>query len=211
MEVGLLKNNNRKNNRLFINSNIRAAKVRCIDQNNNNIGVILKSQALSMAEAVNLDLIQVSEGDIPTCKIVDYGQYKYELSKKEKLQARKQRESLTKIKEIKFRPTTELHDLQIKAKMAGQFIAAGCHVKIIVCFKGRELQHKHLATAKLETFINLIEVGIHKLEDIKTDGKFMSIMLSPANSSKAINKAMRTQTGPYPPLVLDDLRPNIEV
>jgi translation initiation factor IF-3 len=186
-DISLFKgsNNQRKNNRVFVNNSIRALKVRCIDQNDENIGVILKSQAMSMAEAANLDLVQVSEGETPTCKIVDYGKYKYELTKKERLQAKKQRESAIKTKEIKFRPTTELHDLQTKARLAGQFIADGCRVKVAVCFKGRELQHKHLAPAKLDLFVELIGVEVSTFEDIKVDGKMMSIVLAPKGSAKA--------------------------
>lgn len=184
-------NHKRDNNRVYFNNAIKAFKVRCIDHNNENIGVISKAQAISMAESEGLDLVQVSlhrDGSIPTCKIVDYGKYKYELSKRQKAQAKKQRESIVKTKEIKFRPSTGINDLRTKANKARKFIEEGCRVKIVMSFKGREMQHKHLAPAKLDLFLELLEMDVHKFEEPKFEGRLMSIMIA-ASRSKAVKKA----------------------
>jgi translation initiation factor IF-3 len=191
----LAKNRNQKknNNRIYVNNNIRASKVRCINHNDENLGIMLKSQALSIAENEELDLVQVSkyrDGDIPTCKVIDYGKYKYELSKKQRQQAKKQRDSIVKQKEIKFRPTTDIHDLKTKARRVSQFIKDGCRVKVAIYFKGREIQHKHLGPAKLATFLDLIEAATLKFGEEKFEGRIMSIMIEADKSKeKTIQKA----------------------
>lgn len=116
--------------------------MRCIDQNDDNHGVIPFHQALKMAEDAGLDLVQVSyaRNQPPTCKILDYGKYKYEMSKKEKEQNKKQRESIIKTKEIKMRPCTEINDLKTKARQAAKFLADGCRVKVVVRFKKHEMR-----------------------------------------------------------------------
>ena len=194
LEETLVKNRNyKKNNRVYANNSIRASKVRCINQNDENLGVILKSKALSIADEEGLDLVQVSkysEGDIPTCKIIDCGKYKYELSKKERLQAKKQRESIVKQKEIKLRPNTGINDLRTKARKVNQFIKDGCRVKVVIYFKGRELQHKHLGPVKLDAFLDLIEADALKFGEPKFEGRIMSIMLE-ADKSKLKEKVVQ--------------------
>jgi translation initiation factor IF-3 len=184
-------NKRNSNNRVYFNHGIKASKVRCIDQNEENIGVILKSRAIAMAEEVELDLVQVSPfrvDSIPTCKIVDYGRYKYELSKRQKIQAKKQRESAIKTKEIKFRPSTDINDLRTKANKARKFIEEGCRVKVAVYFKGRELQHKHLGPAKLDLFLDLLELDLHKFDEPKFEGRVMSIMIAASKANPPIEK-----------------------
>ncbi|MDP2683523.1 MAG: translation initiation factor IF-3 [bacterium] len=174
----MTKNDNR-NNRIFINNNIRASRIRCIDNNDENLGIITKVQALSLAELAGLDLVQISNGDdIPICKIVDHGKYKYELSKKHRVQAKKQRESIVKTKEVKLRPNTEINDLKTKAKMARKFVEDGCRVKVVIYFKGRELQHKDLAPAKLDLFLNLMEMQLLKLSEPSFEGRTVSIIIA---------------------------------
>ena len=147
--------------RVYVNSSIRAKKVRCIDQDNSNLGVIFLADALRIAEEKELDLVQFSNSQTqtPTCKILDYGKFKYEQSKKDKKQARKAREAVAKIKEIKFRPTTDIHDLGTKAKLATKFLADGCKIKITVVFRGREMAHTGIARSAIERFVDLVQDG----------------------------------------------------
>jgi len=149
-----------KNDRVFVNRSIRAMKVRCIDQDNQNIGIVLTSKALSLAEQVGLDLVQISfskSDNVPTCKITDYGKFKYDLSKRNKQQAKKQRESIIKQKEIKFRPNTDRNDLFIKSKLVHKFLNDNFRVKIMVTLKGREMQHKWLAEEKMNYFLDILD------------------------------------------------------
>jgi len=138
---------------------IRAKEVRCIDQNNDNLGVISIQEAMSIATQAGLDLVQISpttRDDVPVCKILDYGKYKYDLSKRNKEDARRQREAAVKVKEIKLRPNTGLNDLKVKASHAEKFINSGNRVKITVVFKGRELAHKEVGYETLNTFVELV-------------------------------------------------------
>lgn len=142
----------------FVNNNIRAPKVICIDSNNINLGTIPTYQALKLAQETGLDLVQIAfkEGATPTCKIIDFGKYKYEASKKQKSIEKKQRESIVKLKEIKFRPTTSINDLKTKARQVEEFLNDGYKVKVVVSFKGREASHQEVGNATLETFLGLI-------------------------------------------------------
>ncbi|HVI42753.1 MAG TPA: translation initiation factor IF-3, partial [Anaerovoracaceae bacterium] len=136
---------NKNQDRIIINHQIRGQKVFCINHENVNLGLIPLSQALNLAQEHGLDLVQVSapsKDRAPTCKILDSGKYKYDLSKKKKEAEKKQREAIVKTKEIKFRPTTDLNDLKTKARKAEGFIEEGCRVKISITFKGREISHQ---------------------------------------------------------------------
>jgi translation initiation factor IF-3 len=159
MNKGFKKNKGNVNNvRIYYNRGIRAAEVRCIDADNNNIGVISINDALAKASECGLDLVQISHGSegIPICRIVDYGKYKYELSKNQKESAKKQRESIVKLKEIKLRPTTDINDLRVKALKAEEILKEGNRVKISIIFRGREITHKEVGWETLKKFTEMI-------------------------------------------------------
>lgn len=144
----------------LIGHQIRSPKVICIDHNNQNLGIMPTYQALRLAEENNLDLVQVNNGGknvFPTCKILNYGKFKYELSKNKKAANKKQKESEIKLKEIKFRPTTDLNDLKLKAKHAEEFIKENCKVKVSMVFRGREVSHQEIAMDTFNTFLSYIE------------------------------------------------------
>lgn len=175
----------RKKDRVVINHSIRASEVRCIDENDQNIGVIKKTQAVKIAQKAGLDLVMISPSDPPVCKILDAGKYKYDLSKKRKEQAKKQKESTIKVKEIKFRPTTDSHDLETKARQATKFLAEGCQIKVSVNFKGREVSHQEVGQEKVDEFISLIEgAEIHQAPQM--NGRQMTCILAPP---KELSKA----------------------
>lgn len=164
----------------FVNRRISAPKVLCIDHNNDNVGVIPTSEALSLAEQQGLDLVQVSppskNNRFPTCKILDYGKYKYDQSKKLKSQAKKRRESAVKTKEVKFRPCTDVNDLTVKAKRAARFLSEGHRVKVVVNFKGRELAHKDVAFDKMQHFFELVD-EYELINEPSMDGRTMVALL----------------------------------
>ena len=145
--------------RYFINRQIRANQVLCIDHLGVNRGLISFVEALKIAEQNELDLVQIgfpANGQAPTCKILDFGKFRYEQSKKEKQAKKKQRESIIEIKEIKLRPSTAENDLRIKAKQAQEFLAAGDKVKINLQFHGREIAHQEHGLSTLNIFISYI-------------------------------------------------------
>ena len=171
--------NTNYSNRVFVNYEIRAREVRCIDQFEKNHGVIKTFDAIKLAEGAGLDLVMVTpanKNQPAICKILDSGKYKYEMNKRQKDLAKKQRESIIKIKEIKFRPTTDFNDLKTKAKHAEKFLSEGCKIKVVITFKGRELAHKEVAMETLEEFIELVP-NAQITEELSLTGKQMTCML----------------------------------
>jgi translation initiation factor IF-3 len=118
-------------------------EVRVIDEDGTMLGIFPPQEALRMAEAKSLDLIEIAPtAKPPTCKIADYGKYKYELKKKEH-QARKNQQIIV-IKEIQLRPRTDQHDLDVKLRHARRFLLEGDKVKVNLRFYGREMAHQEL-------------------------------------------------------------------
>jgi translation initiation factor IF-3 len=171
--------NNKGMEKVYINQSIKFPKVLCIDHNNVNLGVIATSQALALAIEHNLDLVQVGPPNrdrIPTCKILNYGKYKYELSKKKKETDRKQRESVIKEHEIKFRPSTDSNDLKVKAKKAEEFLAEGDRLRVTIAFKGREVSHKEVALRTLNEFVGMIP-NAQFANPPSMEGKMMTVFV----------------------------------
>jgi translation initiation factor IF-3 len=161
-----------------INHQIRNNKVLCIDHENNNLGLIETSKALEIARSNELDLVQVSfstKDNVPTCKILDYGKYKYILSLNEKAAKKKQRESEIKVREIKMRPATAENDIKIKAVKAQEILDDGDKVKISIVFKGRELNYKENAFETYDTFISFLP-DMEIVEGPNLMGKVLSAM-----------------------------------
>ncbi len=111
--------------------------MRVIDKDGEQLGVMILSEALYKAEADGLDLVEISpNAEIPVCKIIDYGKYRYQITKKEKENKKSQHQ--VKVKEVKIKPNTNDHDLQTKLKHSREFIAKGNKVRITCVFRGRE-------------------------------------------------------------------------
>lgn len=161
-----------------INQAIRAKEVRVVGANSEQIGILPLSEALSLAESQHLDLVEVSPTAVPpVCRIMDYGKYKYQQSKKQQ-EARKKQVQI-QLKEIKLRPKTDEHDIQFKIKHARRFIEEGNKAKISVVFRGREITHMEYGQQALERFLK-------ELEDIctvevrpKMEGRSMFIIVAP--------------------------------
>lgn len=132
-----------KNNSLSLNVNekIRAREVRLINQNGDNVGIVSLMEALDMARDAGLDLLEISpQANPPVCKIMDYGKWKYEESKKQS--EAKKAQKIVETKELKIRPNIDVHDFQVKIKAAERFIEDGNKVKFTVRFKGREITNQ---------------------------------------------------------------------
>lgn len=149
-----------RSEKIFVDGAIRAKLVLVIDgENGLNLGVMPLFKALGEAKGRGLNLVQMSMGNgnnPPTCKILDYGKYKYEESKKLKAQQKKQRESQIEDKEIVFRPDTALNDLKTKAKKALEFLDNGDRVKVTIKCVGREVTHPDVFKNTLNIFLSLI-------------------------------------------------------
>jgi translation initiation factor IF-3 len=122
--------------------------VRVIDENGEQVGVLPTSQALEMAHAKDLNLVEVAPNATPpVCRILDYGKFKYEEEKKER--AAKKHQHTSELKELRLRPRTDDHDLQVRARAARRFLEDGHKVRLVVRFRGRESTHPEVARAQI--------------------------------------------------------------
>ncbi len=153
-------------------------QVRVVDENGKLIGVLSRDEALAIARDRGYDLVEISpNADPPVCKIIDYGKFKYQINKK--AQEAKKKQTVIQIKEIKLRPKTDIHDIEVKAKHIRRFIDDKDKVKISVVFRGRELTHKEVGMKVMEEVLKRVE-DIAKIEsEPKFDGKSLVVILSP--------------------------------
>lgn len=143
---------------LRVNERIRAQKVRLIDQDNNQAGIVEKYEAMGMAREAGLDLVEVAPtSDPPVCRIMDYGKYLYQQKRKIRDAHKKHRVHSTTTKEIRLRPETDLHDLQIKVNHARQFIEKGHKVQFTLLFRGRQVLHQERGYEMLGSITSMME------------------------------------------------------
>jgi len=161
-----------------VNGSIRAPKVRCIDPDGNQLGVIDTREALAKAEDFGLDLVEVQpNADPPVCKILDYGKFKYEAQKRANEARKKQK--IIEVKEIKFRPNIDEHDYQVKMRNVNKFLSGGDKVKVTLRFRGREMAHQELGANVLARVRDETE-EIAKVEAMpKMEGRQMVMVLAP--------------------------------
>ncbi|MFP3980300.1 MAG: translation initiation factor IF-3 [Desulfobacterales bacterium] len=161
-----------------INSEIKASEVRVIDPDGNQLGVIPTHSALSEAENFGLDLVEVSPNATPpVCKIMDYGRYRYQQDKKQQ-EARK-KQSAIQVKEIKVRPKTDAHDLDIKLGHIKKFIDKKNKVKVTLMFRGREITMTERGKAVLEQIAEQATEFATIEQPPKMEGRTMTMLLGP--------------------------------
>ena len=160
------------------NNRINSLEVQVISSEGQNLGILSTKEALYLAEQEGLDLIEIApNAKPPVCKIIDMGKYKYDLQKKANKAKKKQK--ISELKEIKFRPGTEIHDYNFKIKNAQKFLSKKDKVKFTVRFKGREMQHHHLGMELLKRVEDdLKEVGKLELSP-KFEGRQMTMVIQP--------------------------------
>lgn len=161
-----------------MNERIRVPQVRLVGENVEEQGVFSTNEALRMATAQELDLVEISpNADPPVCKIIDYQKFLYQQKKKQKELKEKSHKIVTK--EIRFGPNTDEHDFQFKLKHAQKFLEEGAKLKAYVFFKGRSILFKEQGEILLLKFIQALE-EISKVDQLpRLEGKRMIIMLSP--------------------------------
>ena len=172
-----------KFNKTRINERIRVPEIRVIDGNGDHIGTMPTEDALKISREEGLDLVEISpDTSPPVCKIMDYGKYKYQLSKK--IHDAKKHQRVIHVKEVKMRPGTEEHDYQFKLKNILKFLQSGDKVKVTLIFKGREASHKHLGLKVLERVENDAQEHSVLEQSPKSEGRRMTMMLSPKPTTK---------------------------
>ncbi len=160
-----------------INEQIRASKVQVIDEQGEKRGVMSIHDALDLAYDKKLDLVLVApNAEIPVCKIMNYGKYKFEQAKKEK-EARKKQRSF-EVKELRITPNIDKHDFDFKAKNAKKFLEDGNKVRITVRFRGRELNNTKMGENVLNDFIKALEDIAVVEKSPKLEGKNMFVILA---------------------------------
>jgi len=143
---------------LRVNEKIRAQKVRLIDQDNNQVGIVEKYEAMGMAREASLDLVEVAPtSDPPVCRIMDYGKYLYQQKRKIRDAHKKHHVHATSTKEIRLRPETDLHDVQIKVNHAREFIEKGHKVQFTLFFRGRQMLHQERGYEMLQSISSMME------------------------------------------------------
>ena len=162
---------------LPINGAIRAKEVQLIGDNGEKLGVLSLRDALNLAEEKKLDLVLVApQANPPVCKIMNYGKYKFEQSKKEKEAKKKQK--VLEVKELRVTPNIEEHDFGFKSKNARKFLTDGNKVKITVRFRGREVNNSKAGELVLNKFIeNLEDIAVVEKKP-KLEGRNMFIILA---------------------------------
>ena len=160
------------------NEMITADKVRVIDENGENIGVLYTREAIEQAAEVGLDLVEVSpNADPPVCKYLDVGKFRYEAQKK--ANAARKSQKTQEIKEIKMRPNIDDHDYDVKMRALHRFIGEGDKVKVTLRFRGRELSHQHLGMNLLRRVQEDV-AEIAKVESFpRMEGRQMLMVVAP--------------------------------
>ncbi|MFH1075935.1 MAG: translation initiation factor IF-3 [Pseudomonadota bacterium] len=166
-----------------VNESIRVREVRLIDQEGTQMGVLPTFQALAIARERGLDLVEVAPmANPPVCRIMDYGKYRYE--QKKKTQEAKKKQASFQIKEIKLRPTTSNHDLDVKVRYIKRFLEHHDKVKVTLQFKGREVAFTDLGRVLMNKAIELTSDIAVVEETPKMEGRRMVMLLAPKAGQK---------------------------
>jgi len=161
-----------------VNERIRAREVRVVDDDGNQLGIMPPYEALKVARERGLDLVEVSPtANPPVCRIINYGKYLYQLSKRQH-EARKHQRSI-EMKEVKFRPRTSEHDFQTKRTHIVEFLQAGNKVKATIMFRGREMAHRNLGWEMMQRLIEELGEVAQVETRPKQEGPNLSAILAP--------------------------------
>ncbi len=164
------------------NLEIRVPRVRVIGVEGEQIGVLTRDDALRMAMDLELDLVEiVPNSDPPVCRIMDFGKFKFEAQKK--ANAAKKKQKVVEIKELKFRPTTDDGDYDIKLRNLRRFIAEGDKVKVNIRFKGREMAHTELGIAMAKRLQEDLKDEVTIESFPRLEGRQMIMMVAPKKKS----------------------------
>ena len=162
---------------LFINEQIRDKEVRVIGENGEQLGIMSAREAMHLAEEAGVDLVKIAPtAKPPVCKIVDYGKFKYEQTRKEKEAKKKQK--VVEIKEIRLSPNIDTNDLNTKVNSARKFITKGDRVKVTLRFRGREMAHMNTSKHILDDFAQALADVANVDKAPKVEGRSMTMFLA---------------------------------
>ena len=171
----------KKDNNIQINEEIRDAELRVISSDGQQLGIMSAKQALEIAEQKNLDLVKIApQSKPPVCKIMDYGKYRFEQSKREK-EARKN-QHVVDIKEVRLSLNIDTHDFNTKLNNALKFIKHGDKVKVSIRFRGREMGHPEIGLDTMKRFADACGDAVVIEKPAKLEGRNMLMFLAPKSN-----------------------------
>jgi translation initiation factor IF-3 len=174
-----MQQNSFSQSRTRINFQIKVPQIRVIHEDGSLIGVLPTHEALKLAQEKGLDLVEINpKASPPVCKICNYGKFKYD--EKKKMSEAKKNQKIQELKELTFRPNTDLNDLNHKIKSAKDFLEDGHKVKFTVRFRGREVTHPQIAHEKLTWIVQQLGNLIQPDALIASEGKFMYMTVAPS-------------------------------
>lgn len=163
---------------LLINSDIREKEVRLLDADGTQLGIMSSREANALADERNLDLVMISPtAKPPVCKIMDYGKYRYETTKREK--ENKKNQKVVEVKEVWLSATIDVGDLNTKAKQANKFISDGNRVRVSIRLKGRQQARPELALKVMTDFFELVKENAQMDKPPVTEGRVVAMLLTP--------------------------------
>lgn len=166
-----------------VNREIRAPRVRLIGSDGSQVGVVPLREALMQAESENLDLVEVvATSEPPVCKIINWGKFRYDQTKREKENKKAQHQ--IKVKEVKVKPNISDHDLDTKCRQLREFVTKGNKVKVTCTFRGREMAHTSLGEAVIKRVIESAEDIASVEAPAKLLGRSMTAVLAPGGKKK---------------------------
>lgn len=170
-----------------VNHRIRVPEVRLIGADGEQLGIVATDQAMRMAQAEGVDLVEVaSNARPPVCRLMDYGKFKY--MQKKRQQEAKRSATHIEVKEVKFRPKTEKHDFETKMAHARRFLEQGNRLKVTIMFRGREMAFSEAQRGRLEEIARLLsDIAVLDVPP-KMEGRTMSMMVNPKRGVRAADK-----------------------
>lgn len=181
-----------------VNGKIRAREVRVIGIDGKQLGVLSLGDALNLARANGVDLVEIAPtATPPVCRVVDYGKYRYEQAKKDK-ESKKHQHAST-VKEVQLSPRIDPHDLQVKTDHAIDFLCEDMKVKVTLKFRGREMQHTEFGFQVIKKFLENIAPYGHPDFDPKLIGKGINVMISPLPRNKRAKNPHQVEGGAETP------------
>lgn len=171
---------------------IRVLEVSVIDDDGEHIGTLPTEEALNMARDQDLDLVEVApNANPPVCRIMDYGKHKYKASKK--AHEAKKKQKIIHLKEVKFRPNTDIHDFDFKLRNVQRFLENGDKAKVVIFFKGREIVHREFGMRVLERVAAATEETAVIEQQAKQEGRTLVMILAPKNTKTKKGGMIKTQ------------------
>jgi translation initiation factor IF-3 len=167
-----------------VNERIRIREVRLIDDEGQQVGIVPTREALEMARERGLDLVEVAPNAIPpVCRLMDYGKYRYEQSRKERESRRHQQ--TVDVKEVRIRPKIDDHDLETKGRRAAKFLDQGDKVKVTVLFRGREMAHPDIGRGLLDQLADMLRSHGNIEQPPRMEGRTMTMWIGPLKQKQS--------------------------